>query len=94
MADEVRVGDKFVIEVCEVNGNPRKGNRYWIKGFNTLVFDDNGIGRLEKYKEPPKNTPHSCGYCKYRRCKAYEMPCVMCDKNAFEQRDLFEAANG
>lgn len=40
-------GDKFIIEIAEVtiqkNGTPR----YFIKGFNTLVFDDNGLDRLE-----------------------------------------------
>lgn len=91
---EIMVGDKFVIEVGHVYWSPDIGNRYFIKGYDTLVFDDKGLNRLEKYKEPPKNTPHSCEYCKYQRCMAYEMPCAICDKNALEPRDMFEAANG
>lgn len=45
---DIKVGDKFVIEVGEIipdkNGKPL----YKIKGFNTLVFDDVGISRLMK----------------------------------------------
>ena len=47
------IGDKFVIEIENIalsHGEPL----YRIKGFNTLVFDDNGLDRLEKvYDEPP-----------------------------------------
>ena len=28
---------------------------YKIKGFNTLVFDDNGLHKLERYQEPDKS---------------------------------------
>ena len=45
---DVKVGDKFVIEVGEIipdkNGKPL----YRIKGFNALVFDDVGINRLTR----------------------------------------------
>lgn len=92
--NEVCVGDKFVIEVGETEWHPTKGNRYWIKGFNTLVFDDNGLKRLEKYKEPPKEVPHSCQFCKYQDRRIDEMPCVICDKNDVQPRDMFEVASG
>ncbi len=93
MADkEVHVGDKFVIEVETTEWHPIKGNRYWIKGFNTLVFDDDGIKRLEPYKEPPKEVPHSCEFCKYQDRRIDEMPCVICDKNDVQPRDMFEVA--
>jgi hypothetical protein len=58
-----KVGDKFVIEIGEVysNGLPFADDNepctlYRIKGFKSLVFDENGIDRLEKLeekKEPP-----------------------------------------
>lgn len=96
MADkhEVRVGDRFIIEVGEVEWHPTKGNRYWIKGFNTLVFDDCGIRKLKKYEEPPKEVPHSCEFCKYEEAGEYEMPCAICDKNGVAPKDMFEAKNG
>ena len=91
MADkEVHVGDKFIIEVGETEWHPTKGNRYWIKGFNTLVFDDNGLKRLEKYKEPPKEVPHTCEFCVYQDIDSNCYPCSRCDKND-EPKDMFEA---
>lgn len=41
------IGDKFVIEIENIalsHGEPL----YRIKGFNTLVFDDNGLDKLKK----------------------------------------------
>lgn len=88
--EEFHVGDKFVIEVAEVEWHPIKGNRYFIKGFDSLMFTDYGISRLEKYKEPPKARPHSCEFCKYMDRASDEMPCALCDKNDYEPRDMFE----
>lgn len=51
-----KVGDKFIIEIGEVFA--AKGtymaygceeNLYRVKGFNSLVFDDEGLSKLEKY---------------------------------------------
>lgn len=42
------VGDKFIIEIGDVVGD----NLYKIKGFNALVFDDNGLKKLRKYDDP------------------------------------------
>ena len=45
------IGDKFVIEIESIvfcHSKPL----YKIKGFNTLVFDDNGLDRLEKTNSP------------------------------------------
>ena len=89
--NEVHVGDKFVIEVGEVEWHPTKGNRYWIKGFDSLVMTDYGIGKLKKYKEPPKELPHSCEFCKHSAKSWDEMPCMICDKNDFQPKDMFEA---
>ena len=60
-----KVGDKFIIEIGEVftakgtymaygcEENEYEENLYRIKWFNSLVFDDNGLNRLEKYYELP-----------------------------------------
>lgn len=61
-----KVGDKFVIEIGEVfkatgtymaygcEENEYEENLYRVKGFNSLVFDDNGLNRLEKYEPRAK----------------------------------------
>lgn len=52
------IGDKFIIEIDEKYNKPinHLGNTpkflYKIKGFNSLVFDENGISKLQK--APPK----------------------------------------
>lgn len=43
---DVKVGDKFVIEVGEIILSKDGKLLYKIKGFNALVFDDVGISRL------------------------------------------------
>lgn len=49
-----KVGDKFVIEIERVSPpvdrNREKDALYRVKGFNTLVFDDYGLDKLEKYE--------------------------------------------
>lgn len=48
----VNKGDKFVIEIGEVlKGTDNGAKLYRIKGFNSLVFDKNGIDKLEKCNE-------------------------------------------
>lgn len=93
MASKIKPGDKFIVEVGEVEWHPTKGHRYWMKNFRTLVFDESGIKRLEKYKEPPKETPHTCTYCAYRYCADEDYPCVVCDKNHVELRDMFRTVD-
>ena len=47
----VKVGDKFEIEISDVlkpNDPMVCGDLYKIKGFNTLVFDDYGLSRLQR----------------------------------------------
>ena len=53
------VGDKFIIEIGEVyngdiseNSNPKE--LYRIKGFRSLVFDNNGLDFLEKIEDVEK----------------------------------------
>ena len=52
------VGDKFVIEIGEVfvNGlsfenDSKPCELYRIKGFNSLVFDENGLDKLKKLEK-------------------------------------------
>ena len=59
--NKYKVGDKFIIEIAEVYENVLSGvdvfeaatsePLYKIKGFNSLVFDKNGLDKLEKSKE-------------------------------------------
>lgn len=93
MASEIKPGDKFVIEIEEVEWHPIKGHRYYVKGFDSLMLTDYGIAKLEKYKEPPKEVPHTCTYCMYRYCGDEEYPCVVCDKNHVEPRDMFRTVD-
>lgn len=91
MADQsfFEPGDKFVIEIGEAYWTPSLGNRYFIKGFNSLVFDDYGLSKLTRYKDP-KDVPHNCKFCKHKAADAEDYPCSICDKGV-ERRDLFEA---
>lgn len=47
-----RVGDRYVIEIGDIMRSS-SGSKplYKIKGFNSLVFDAEGINRLTEYKE-------------------------------------------
>ena len=63
-----KVGDKFIIEIGEVfkgawTDNVYVENLYRVKGFNSLVFDDNGLNKLEKYEPPEeeKSSPVNVG---------------------------------
>ena len=49
-----KVGDKFIVEVKEVLNDEllyNTENLYKIDGFKTLVFDDYGLDKLQKYEE-------------------------------------------
>ena len=55
-----KTGDKFVIEIeAERLGDPIL---YRIKGFNTLVFDDGGLDRLERYDDEKASADYNAGY--------------------------------
>lgn len=46
------VGDKFILEIVDVhNGESSDKKLYRMKGFNSLVFDDNGLRKLEKVEK-------------------------------------------
>lgn len=56
-----KVGDKFIIEIAEVYENALSGiygfkattsePLYRVKGFNSLVFDKNGLDKLEEIED-------------------------------------------
>lgn len=50
---DYKVGDKFEIKIAEVYES-NAIRLYRIKGFNSLVFDENGLDKLKKIEEPPK----------------------------------------
>lgn len=91
---EVYCGDKFVITVNRTLWSPNDGNSFLIKEIPNLVLRDEDIDKLKKYKEPPKEMPHSCEFCKYENVDEYEMPCAICDKNGVAPKDMFEAKDG
>ena len=43
-----KVGDKFVVTVGKIIIDPDGKQYYFMDGFNTLVFDKNGLSKLEK----------------------------------------------
>lgn len=43
-----KVGDKFIIEIAEVYEGATSEPLYRIKGFNSLVFDKDGLDKLEE----------------------------------------------
>ena len=46
------MGKKYIIELCEKPMKTENGGDIWrVKGFNALVFDQNGLDKLEEYKE-------------------------------------------
>ena len=54
-----KVGEKYVVEIGSEYGNSGSGGPsklYRVKGFNSLVLDEDGLSRLEKYKPPAKET--------------------------------------
>lgn len=49
------MGKKYIIELCEKPMKNENGNDIWrVKGFNTLVFDQNGLDKLEECIEPER----------------------------------------
>ena len=47
------MGKKYIIEIVEKPFKDDAGREVWrAKGFNTLYFDQNGLDKLEEYKEP------------------------------------------
>lgn len=89
---EAYCGDKYVLKISAVYWSPNLGNRYFVEGWDNRVLTDEEFLALEKYKEPPKELPHSCEFCKHGTKRWDDMPCMICDKNDFQPRDMFEVA--
>lgn len=54
MGEIYTIGDKFAIEIEDVieTGHYPPGRLFKIKGFNTLIFDEDGLDRLKKLSDP------------------------------------------
>lgn len=48
---EPQIGDMYIIEIGSHMTN-KNGDLYLIKGFNSLVFDKNGLAKLKKLLKP------------------------------------------
>ncbi len=46
-----KIGDKFIIEIGDTFNNTERETLYRIKGFNSLVFDEYGLDKLDKASE-------------------------------------------
>lgn len=69
-------GAKFIIEIESRLANEQVG-LYKVKGFKTLVFDDNGLDRLERIHEHD-----GCDGCKYEYMPYGNVePCKSCCYN-------------
>lgn len=74
-----KVGDKFVIEIGHGTVDPLYGARYFIKGFNTLVFDDYGLESLEQVSDSPTlREAYDRGYEKGLKEGRNEKDCKAC----------------
>lgn len=75
-----KAGDKFIIEIDKKfkSDLDRDGIRilYRIKGFKSLVFDDNGLDRLEQVHEHD-----GCDGCEYVSKSINAYPCYDCKRN-------------
>lgn len=55
------IGDKFIITIGDKAENAQSGEiLYRIKGFKSLVFDENGIEKLEKYEAKKGEWYYNC----------------------------------
>lgn len=68
------VGDKFIIEIAE----EVRDNLYRIRGFNSLVFDDNGLKKLKQVKEKTRLDDFREKYPNHKTHVTDGMPCVCC----------------
>lgn len=81
-------GDKFVIQIGDEFDSPTAiGTLYRIKGFNSLVFDEAGLDKLDKYKT------HEDAYQDGKKFAedAYKL---LFDLNSAELEDIFGKDGG
>ena len=81
-----KVGEKFIIEIDSVMTN-KKGTLYGISGFNSLVFDDYGLEKLEKYPEKPIADAFKTGEHIGREKKRDEFEQIL---NSYRMRQIIE----
>ena len=92
-----KVGDKFIIEIAEVYENVLSSvdvfeaatsePLYRIKGFNSLVFDKNGLDKLEKLKESLP-IPYSEAY-KKGMSDTWDVARELCETGYSECTEMF-----
>ena len=95
--NKYKVGDKFLIEIAEVYENVLNGidafeaaisePLYKIKGFNSLVFDKNGLDKLEKLKESLP-IPYSEAY-KKGMSDTWDVARELCETGYSECTEMF-----
>ena len=68
-----KTGDRFIIEIWN---EVKPHGLYTVKGFNTLVFDDNGLDRLEQVQEHD-----GCKGCEYELRPVDDEHCSQCCHN-------------
>ena len=99
--NKYKVGDKFIIEIAEVCENVLSGidvfetvtsePLYRIKGFNSLVFDKNGLDKLEKLKKP-FSVPYSESYEK-GMTDTWDITKELCEMTYTECKKVFGNRN-
>ena len=90
---EYKAGDKFEIEIEETaDCNCEPWRLYKIKGFNSLVFDQNGLDKLAKIEPKPIEEIKIGDTVKIVDCDhIYDLLQEWIEKNAPELIDRFES---
>ena len=73
-----KVGDKFIIEIEHGIVSSPYGAKYFVKGFNTLVFDEYGLNRLEQYNGMTLRDAYDEGFEKGLKEGRNEKDCKAC----------------
>lgn len=95
-----KVGDKFEIEIDSEFVDENDNKLYRIKGFNSLVFDNNGLNKLKKIE--PEVTPKPKTVKASKLAEDTKVLCWDCDNDIKEKRyfamvytgHLYAYANG
>ena len=85
--------DLFIISIDKIFTDDEGNTRYKIKGFNTLMFDDNGLDKLlkndnsvydEGYKQAVEDIFTIIDYCNI--ANKYNLSKIIIDKNKFTNK--------
>lgn len=65
------MGKKYIIELCDKPMKTENGGDIWrVKGFNTLVFDQNGLDKLKEYEEAVRHKFEVGDVCKIQNASS------------------------